>query len=236
MLNLQQIERLIEANQYPHLIQRILANGREVDERVHRALLCPAIVAPAALGLALQRACELSYGPTDVVERIVARLLDLQHANGRFGSDRFTPRATGDAIIATAIALRGLLDYQHQLAFFRPLSLRSPGRAAVRGVSGKGGAVASSRQTQSSVLNPQQSNQGLAAAVERTVGALAAAVAEHAAEREDSKRCSLPLDIARFHLQQHRTIAARINLPPARAPRRPDRSSCHGSWTQGMAA
>jgi hypothetical protein len=216
MLNLHQLERLLDEGQYHQLIDRILANGRATEPSIRKALTHSAILAPVALGLALQRAGELSYGPSELAERILSRLLDLQLPDGRFGSERSSPR---HSIIVTAVALRGMLDYQHQRAFFRPLSLRE--RAGVR-VPGLMKAVGpGNHTTQSSPLTPHLSSQSLAAAVERTVGALAAAVADeieatHAARSNADKHRDddlLPLQIVSWQLASHGTIAVRLHLP-----------------------
>jgi len=113
MISLSQIERMIEHGSHAQLIRRILANGRCTCPAIREHLLgrpggpdTPIIAA----GLALQRCCELSYGLTDLAGDLAMRLITAQMPDGRLGI------ADDTALAATAIALRGLIEYRDQLA------------------------------------------------------------------------------------------------------------------------
>jgi hypothetical protein len=105
MLTIPHILRLIEAEAYGRLIERVLANGRCDSPDICRRLSRPDVRVPAALGLALQRCVELSYSPTAVAGALVGRLLDQQRGDGLFGSASHESQ-----LIATAVALRSLAD------------------------------------------------------------------------------------------------------------------------------
>ncbi len=104
MISLHQIEQMLRAESYDRLIERVLANGRSVAGTLAARLHEPDARAPAACGLALQRCCELSYGPTAIAGDLASRLLAQQNDDGSFGG----------SFAAAAIALRGLLDYAQQ--------------------------------------------------------------------------------------------------------------------------
>lgn len=119
MLNLVQIDRLAEQNAWERLIERVLHNGRGGDLAMRLRLVREEAAAPAALGLALQRTCELTYGPSAIGTGLVAQLLHLQREDGLFASapnDHVTtdpsPRRASPA--ATAIAVRALHDWREQ--------------------------------------------------------------------------------------------------------------------------
>ncbi len=103
MMNLMHIERLLEEESYDRLVDRVLANGRRVGKAVAMRLAVPEAVAAAACGLALQRCCELTYAPTPLADRLAMRILEMQRSDGHFSR----------SVAASAVALRGLLDY-HQ--------------------------------------------------------------------------------------------------------------------------
>lgn len=113
MLTLQQVERLIDAERYEQLLLRVLGGGRcpaACGPELMRACTGPGL-APAALGFALQRMTELSYAPWPSARTPAARLIGLQRPDGLWGK--------GPASVApSAIALRGLLDFDHQLVEF----------------------------------------------------------------------------------------------------------------------
>ncbi len=104
MISLLQIQRLVEEKSYGRLIDRILTNGRSVEPAVAKKLHHTEMLVPAAYGLALQRCCELSYGPTEIAHEVAMRLLIRQRDDGSFGGSP----------AATAIAARGLLESTHQ--------------------------------------------------------------------------------------------------------------------------
>ncbi len=101
MINLSHIERLLDAESYGRLVDRVLANGRCVNRAVARRLEVSEAVAAAACGLALQRCCELTYAPTPLADRLALRLLEMQRNDGHFSR----------SVAASPVALRGLLDY-----------------------------------------------------------------------------------------------------------------------------
>jgi hypothetical protein len=109
MISPSQIERMVAAGAYGRLVGRILSNGRCRSVEARSRLAQPPAAAAAGLGLALQRLCELTYGPSAMTARLVKRLLLLQHADGLFGADAATSPA------ATAVAIRGLLAWRDQL-------------------------------------------------------------------------------------------------------------------------
>ncbi len=104
MISLTHIERLLRAESYARLVERVLANGRRVNRAVAKHLRVSDAVAAAACGLALQRCCELTYAPTPLAERLAMQLLEMQRNDGHFSR----------SVAASAVALRGLLDFlQH---------------------------------------------------------------------------------------------------------------------------
>lgn len=121
MLNLVQIDRLAEQGAWERLIERVLQNGRGNDLLMRLCLTREEAIAPAAIGLALQRVCELTYGPTGFGFGLVAQLLHLQREDGSFMSaDIDTNEMDGVARrsspAATAIAIRALLEWKQQCA------------------------------------------------------------------------------------------------------------------------
>jgi hypothetical protein len=102
MMSILRLERLIRAGSHRRLIESVLANGRfRSGELVDRLCLGDGGEA-AALGLALARCCELSYGPCPLAASIAGRLRRLQQDDGLFGR----------GLAASAIALRGLLQFR----------------------------------------------------------------------------------------------------------------------------
>lgn len=115
MISIRQIVLLVEQGSFHNLARRILANGRLGSAALDRALMDRQAVAPCAVALALQRCCELTYGPTEETALLASRLLRLQSAHGseRAAAGCFAPDST-HWVTATALALRALLDVQHQ--------------------------------------------------------------------------------------------------------------------------
>ena len=108
MISRVQIQRMVETGAWGRLVQRILANGRCRSAAARQRLSEPGPAMVAGLGLALQRLCELTYGPTDIADRLACRLLRLQRPDGLFGG-RESP-----SLAASAVALRGLLTWGEQ--------------------------------------------------------------------------------------------------------------------------
>jgi hypothetical protein len=108
MITPRQIERLVELQEYRQLVERILTNGR-CRSRAALALLKRAdVAAPAAIGLALQRLAEITYGPSDLANDLARRLIAMQRRDGMYGGG---PNPSSESLIAaTATALRGLLS------------------------------------------------------------------------------------------------------------------------------
>ncbi len=117
MINITQIDRLVEQRAWERLIERILQNGRGGNLQVRLRLARRDAAAPAALGLAIQRLCELTFGPTPIARGLVAQLLHLQDGNGGFvesGSDGQPESADCCRRVspaATAIAVRALIQW-----------------------------------------------------------------------------------------------------------------------------
>jgi hypothetical protein len=103
MLSLTQIQRLVATGDYRLLVERVLSNGRLDGCAVRSCLTDPRAVVPAALGLALQRACELTYGPAAIAVDLARRLLDQRRGDGLFGTGQTS------SIAASAVAIGGLL-------------------------------------------------------------------------------------------------------------------------------
>jgi hypothetical protein len=105
MLNLIQIRNSLRLGSCDRLIERILRNGR-CPHPSARTVLCAADSArPAALGLALQRWCELTWDVNETAATIAGKLLAIQRPDGLFGDG-----PTG-SIASAAVAVRGLLDW-----------------------------------------------------------------------------------------------------------------------------
>jgi len=108
MISTAQIQRMVQTGAFSRLVERILANGRCQSGPARRRLAEPSSAAAAGIGLALQRLCELTYGPSEAAAGLAERLLGLQRRDGLFG-------AGADAsVAASAVALRGLLDWRQQ--------------------------------------------------------------------------------------------------------------------------
>lgn len=105
MLSLNKIERLVELGHLQSLLDAVLANGRPLPVGVRARLTGDDDLGLAAMGLALQRATELSYLPTPgswaIAGRIVGLLADCHHSG----------RASAGAV---ALALGGLSDVLDQ--------------------------------------------------------------------------------------------------------------------------
>lgn len=87
MLSIPQIRHLVETRSYERLVDRVLTSGRSGNLSVRLRLASSEAQAPAALGLALQRVVELTYGPTPLAADIATRLIHLQVRDGLFGGE-----------------------------------------------------------------------------------------------------------------------------------------------------
>lgn len=110
MISQAQILRLVRTHQFARLVERVLDNGRPCTVGVRRRLLSAPIVPVAGLALAIQRYLELNYfGRSLEGDRLIRRLVALQSPiTGLFGGE---DASDDDRLIATAVALRALLDY-----------------------------------------------------------------------------------------------------------------------------
>lgn len=110
MISQAQIVRMVRTHQFPRLVERVLDNGRPCTKGVRRRLLSPTIVPVAGLALAVQRYLELNYfGRSLEGDRLIRRLVALQDPiTGFFGG---ADASDDDRLIATALAIRALLDY-----------------------------------------------------------------------------------------------------------------------------
>jgi hypothetical protein len=111
MISAIQILRLAGSNEYRRLVERLLSNGRCHSSLAMSVLRNAETAAAAGLGLALQRLCELAYWPHPDGAALAQKLVRLQRRDGLFGHG--LARDT-DVIAASAIALRGLIDWASQ--------------------------------------------------------------------------------------------------------------------------
>ena len=109
VLSHRQILRMLDSGQSSRLVQRVLQNGRCGNECVVAMLCHPGVAAPVAVGLSLQRASELCYGSSTLVDELSRRLLMFQNSDGSFGNLRCAPN--GLRLAATAVAVRGWLSW-----------------------------------------------------------------------------------------------------------------------------
>lgn len=99
MITRNRMLRLWHQRRHAALADRILENGRLPDARTRAYLLATEPIEVVALGLALQRLCELLHGVDGELRDLVDELLLHQAPDGSFGS-----------LAATAVAVRALLD------------------------------------------------------------------------------------------------------------------------------
>lgn len=136
MLSPNQIDRLIAAEHYSHLIRRILDNGRCCGPATERLLTHPEARPICGLGLALQRLAELAYCRSACADRVAARLLALQSHDGLFGLS--LRRNLVVSIASTAVAIRGLECWRD----LQPLSNTALDRAVSRAIERGASAIA----------------------------------------------------------------------------------------------
>ncbi|HBS29326.1 MAG TPA: hypothetical protein DEB06_07715 [Phycisphaerales bacterium] len=104
MINMPRLVRLACDGHFDAMLGEVVRNGRPLPLSVRLRLSQPDSLAPAALGLALQRVLELTYRPTDTSVSLLRELLARALPDGSFGS-----------VSATAIALAALLGFEHQV-------------------------------------------------------------------------------------------------------------------------
>lgn len=108
MISIPRLTKLAAEASYERLMDEVTRNGRPLPLAVRLRLTDPGSLAPAALGLALQRVVELTYRPTPASRDLLARLLGHQGADGGFGA--------GEASVSsTAVALSALLGVASQI-------------------------------------------------------------------------------------------------------------------------
>jgi hypothetical protein len=107
MMTQERIVQDLERRDYQRLARNLLRNGR-CHSRSAEAMLClPGLVPSVGLGLALQRLSEIAYRPHPLATTFAHRLARMQQQDGLFG--------TGSAAVAaTAVALRGLVDWLNE--------------------------------------------------------------------------------------------------------------------------
>ena len=106
MININQIERLIDQNEFVRLVERVLQNGRCSEPAIRSRLAQPGVAPITGRALALQRTLELSFGPTRTSSILVRSLVRSQTSDGWFGhSDQL--------IVSTAVAVRALCDAEY---------------------------------------------------------------------------------------------------------------------------
>lgn len=113
MLSPVQIVRSVEGRDHRRLVDRLLANGRCHSRLAGDALRQPEALMPAAIGLGLQRICELAYAPVPEGSDLAHRLIRLQRRDGLFGPPH-SISGPQHLIAGTAVALRGMIDWRHQ--------------------------------------------------------------------------------------------------------------------------
>lgn len=106
MLSETQIVRLLEAEDYRHLVERILCNGRCRSVVARRTLTRPQTARLAALGLGLQRLCELAYRARKCADGLADRLLAAQRLDGLFADEGASIESK---LAVSGAALRGLI-------------------------------------------------------------------------------------------------------------------------------
>jgi hypothetical protein len=135
MISQHQIVRLVEAREdaaAAQLIDRILANGRCRSTLARQTLTRSNALEVAALGLAIQRICEITYRPAPQSAALMARLLQLQRDDGTF---RASPIGDDETILAaTAVAIRALIAHQSQCAAFNMQLNAVVNHAIARGI------------------------------------------------------------------------------------------------------
>lgn len=114
MLNPSRLARLVEQGQFDRLLDCVLRNGRHASEPVRRRLSDPRALRAAALGLALQRACELAYAPVDEVMNLLDAVRAEQRPEGFFGAD--ADAASTSACTAGIEAFLQLVGEDHPAA------------------------------------------------------------------------------------------------------------------------
>jgi hypothetical protein len=108
MISRIQIQRMIQTGAWTRLVERILANGRCRSLPARRRLSEDDSAAVAGLGLALQRLCEITYGPSGQSAGLAERLVRLQREDGLFAAGPTSSPA------ATAVAIAALLAWREQ--------------------------------------------------------------------------------------------------------------------------
>ena len=109
MLSPSQIGRFIANEDYRRLVDRLMSNGRCHSRRARTLLNVSESLETAAIGLGLQRICELAYWPVPDGADLAHRLLRLQRRDGLFGPHSVSN--AGQLIGASAVALRGLIEW-----------------------------------------------------------------------------------------------------------------------------
>ena len=110
MLSPSQIGRFIANRDYRRLVDRLLNNGRCHSRRAQALLHAPESIEVAAIGLGLQRICELAYWPVPEGIEFSHQLFRLQRRDGLFGPAHSNP-SDGWIVAASAVALRGMSEW-----------------------------------------------------------------------------------------------------------------------------
>jgi hypothetical protein len=103
MLSLHLVQRHLDAGDYTRLVRALACNGLAIPLPLQARLSFPA----AAVGLALRRVVELTWGPTPLTRHAQSLLLHLQRPDGTFaGSCDRDPLATAAAAAAFRAVMR----------------------------------------------------------------------------------------------------------------------------------
>lgn len=108
MICVKALVRQVEQGDHNRALSRVLGNGRGREQQLQAWLKRhPDELPTVAIGFALMRLAELTYGPTEEGSRLASRLLVMQDECGGFGCGGF-------AAVSTAVALSGLLFHMDQ--------------------------------------------------------------------------------------------------------------------------
>jgi len=118
MICIKALVRQVEGGEHHRALARVLENGRDTERDLSAWVRAnPGSLTSIALGLALTRLAELTYGPTDEGSRLAERLMSVQDETGWFGSSGCMDP------VGTAVALSGLLFHTDQ---YRQVSQQPP--------------------------------------------------------------------------------------------------------------
>jgi hypothetical protein len=119
MLSVPTMTRNVQAKHFRLLLDRVMGNGRRFPAAA-AALARPDRIEVAAVGLALQRALELTYAVDSTAWELARRLIAKQREDGAFGSG---------SVVETSVAARALAELLARLE--RPQEVELARRASL---------------------------------------------------------------------------------------------------------